>query len=135
MRLHHVGFVVASIESSVEGFLRSLGARWDGKVFHDSLQGVRVTFLDVGCAGSARIELVEPAGGGAPVGRFLSAGGGLHHLCYEVDDIDAQIKLMRARHVTLAKPPLPAVAFDNRRIAWMATRERLLLEFVESAQR
>ena len=43
--LHHVGFVVASIAESVQGFIDSLQAEWDGVVFHDPNQIVRVTFL------------------------------------------------------------------------------------------
>jgi methylmalonyl-CoA/ethylmalonyl-CoA epimerase len=65
------------------------------------------------------------------VGQFLIRGGGLHHLCYEVAELDAHLEKMQARGGIIVKPPLPAVAFENRRIAWVVTRQKLLLEFLE----
>src|ERR1035438_8592337 len=129
-RFHHVGFIVSNILQSIDGFQHSLQATWDGKVFDDPIQKVKVTFLSTG-AGDAQIELVEPVGEGSPVSRFLTLGGGLHHLCYEVDDLDLHLSEMRRRRATIVKKPQPAVAFSGRRIAWVITAERLLLEFVE----
>jgi methylmalonyl-CoA/ethylmalonyl-CoA epimerase len=63
--------------------------------------------------------------------EFLKRGGGLHHLCFEVDDLDSQIRQMRASRSVLARAPLPAVAFDGRRIGWMLTPDRLLVEYLE----
>jgi methylmalonyl-CoA/ethylmalonyl-CoA epimerase len=130
-RLHHVGIVVRSIHADVDGFAASIGASPDTKIFHDPLQKVKVTFLQTAAAGSPQIELVEPAADDSPVSHCLDAGGGLHHLCYEVDDLDACLREMREKGAMVVKPPLPAVAFDHRRIAWVVTRQRLLLEFLE----
>ena len=133
LRFHHVGIVVASIQDSIESYKRSLGAEWDGKIFEDPNQKVRVTFLSTG-PGQATIELVEPAGPDAPVQRFLNERGGgvLHHVCYEVPDVQEQLVTMRARGAMIAKKPKPAVAFDGRLIAWVITAERLLIEYVEA---
>jgi len=130
-RLHHVGVVVRDIEAEVEGFARSIGARWDARIFHDPLQKVRVTFLRSTSSSEPHIELVEPAAEDSPVWRFLRGGGGLHHLCYEVDDLDSYLCELRKRGNIIVKPPLPAVAFQARRIAWVVTRPKLLLEFLE----
>jgi methylmalonyl-CoA/ethylmalonyl-CoA epimerase len=128
---HHIGFVVASIHTSVQGFLDSLQAEWDGIIFHDPNQSVRVTFLHGKVAASPVIELVEPAGENSPVIPFLKRGGGLHHLCYETDSLENQLALSRAQGELVVKPPLPAVAFGGRRIAWVYTRNKLLLEYLE----
>lgn len=128
---HHVGIVVASIQDSLQGFLESLGAGWDGKVFHDPNQDVRVTFLQSKQVGNPVVELVEPAGEKSPVVPFLKRGGGLHHLCYEVEELDEQLALSREQRGIVVKPPLPAVAFGGRRIAWVYTKNRLLLEYLE----
>jgi methylmalonyl-CoA/ethylmalonyl-CoA epimerase len=131
-RLHHIGFVVASISASATGFLRSLGANWDGQVFVDTNQKVKVTFLTL-LPGDPQLELVEPNAEDAPVNRFLSEKGpGLHHLCYEVDDLEEALAEMRSNGALLAKPPKPAVAFGGRRIAWMITAEKLLVEMLEA---
>jgi methylmalonyl-CoA/ethylmalonyl-CoA epimerase len=129
--LHHIGFVVSSIRDEIEGFTSSVGATWNGEIFDDPLQQVRVTFLQPASANEAAIELIEPTLDNSPVSRFLERGGGLHHLCYEVDDLEDALKLARARGSLVVKQPLPAVAFRGRRIAWVVTRNRLVIEYLE----
>ena len=129
--LHHIGYVVPSIAAVGTRFAKSLGATWDEQIIHDPLQRVFVSFIAPVIESAAQIELVEPAGDDSPVRAFLQRGGGLHHLCYEVDDLDSHMEKMRAQGSVPAKPPLPAVAFDGRHIAWMLTPDRLLLEFLE----
>lgn len=133
-RLHHVGYVVADVEESLPQWQASLDAGWVSPVYHDPLQKVNVVFLQPGAEDSVQVELVAPAGEGSPVAPFLAKGGGLHHMCYEVDDLDAHLAVMKNRKAVVIRPPKPAVAFEGRRIAWMVTRERLVLEFVERAQ-
>jgi methylmalonyl-CoA/ethylmalonyl-CoA epimerase len=129
--LHHVGFVVAAIAPAMEGFLRSLNGSWNERVFEDPLQSVRVAFLTTR-PGEPQIELVEPVGDTSPVRKFLlERGGGLHHLCYETDNLEAEMKAFRSRRALGVKRPMPAVAFDGRRIAWVVTRENLLVELLE----
>jgi methylmalonyl-CoA/ethylmalonyl-CoA epimerase len=131
--LHHVGIVVADLAASLEKYARSLGARWDGSMFADPNQKVKVGFLATS-PGGAQIELVEPDAPDAPVQRFLAErGGGLHHVCYEVDDLDKALAEMRARGAVIAKRPKPAVAFEGRPIAWVITAEKLLVELLERA--
>lgn len=133
--LHHVGFVVASIQTAAEGFTASLSARWDGTIVHDPLQRAKVAFLRTPGAADALIELVAPVEEDSPVRRFLEKGGGLHHLCYEVEDLEACLAKMRLERAVVVKRPMPAVAFDNRRIAWVFTQQKLLVELLERNHR
>lgn len=103
------------------------------EIFEDEIQRARVAFLDLP-PGGTRVELVEPIGPDSPVARFLDKGGGLHHLCFEVDDIDRQISTMKTQLAMLVRQPKPAVAFGGRRIGWMLTREKLLIEYLERHQ-
>lgn len=132
LKLHHIGFVLASIQESAESFARSLGAIWDGNIVFDPLQKVRVTFLKGADVNDALIELVEPAEPESPVSRFLERGGGLHHLCYEVEDLESHLAFCKSVGTIVIRPPVPAVAFGGRRIAWTLTKKRLLLEFLEN---
>jgi methylmalonyl-CoA/ethylmalonyl-CoA epimerase len=75
---------------------------------------------------------VEPAGEDSPVSRFSKQGGGLHHLCYEVGDLAEHLKFVKAARCVVVRAPRPAVAFEQRLIAWALTPERLLLEFLEA---
>jgi methylmalonyl-CoA/ethylmalonyl-CoA epimerase len=129
--LHHVGYVVASIAELGKDFARSIGAHWDGEVIHDPLQEAAVTFMRCGGPDTPAIELVEPAGENSPLRKFVTKGGGLHHVCYEVDSLDAQLEQSRAAGCLVVKNPLPAVAFGGRRIAWVYTRQKLLVEYLE----
>ena len=128
---HHVGFAVVSIEKSAQDFAASLGAQWNGEIIHDPLQEARVTFLRFGGPETPAMELVEPAGDKSPLRKFLSRGGGLHHVCYEVDSLGAQLQQNRAARCLIVQEPLPAVAFNGRRIAWVYTSEKLLVEYLE----
>lgn len=129
--LHHVGFVVPAIADSVKGFVISLAASWDGCVYEDPHQKVKVTFLATR-PGEALIELVEPVGEDSPVARFLKEkGSGLHHICYEVDQLERELTEMKARGAVIARRPKPAIAFQGRRIAWVLTAEKLLVELLE----
>jgi methylmalonyl-CoA/ethylmalonyl-CoA epimerase len=131
LRLHHIGFVVADIATAMPAFVRSMAAEWDGKIFEDPLQKAKVAFLTTR-QGDAQVELVQPVGEDSPVRRFLQErGGGMHHLCYEVADLEAELAAFRSRGAAIVSRPKPAVAFGGRRIAWVITSEKFLVELLE----
>jgi 2-polyprenyl-3-methyl-5-hydroxy-6-metoxy-1,4-benzoquinol methylase/catechol 2,3-dioxygenase-like lactoylglutathione lyase family enzyme len=129
--LHHVGFAVTSIAAAAEAFAGTLGAEWDGEILSDPLQEAKVSFLRHHDTKEPMLELIEPAGADSPLYGFLKRGGGLHHLCYEVNCLEAQLESSRASGALIVKPPLPAVAFEGRRIAWVYTKQKLLVEYLE----
>ncbi|MGA2983121.1 MAG: VOC family protein [Terriglobia bacterium] len=129
--LHHLGFVVASISKVAEEFAVSMGLSWDGKIIHDPIQRVRVSFFWPADTRNQVFELVEPASEASPVTRFLKKGGGLHHVCYEIDDLESGLRKARGTGLAIVAAPAPAVAFDGRRIAWVCSRSRLLMELLE----
>ena len=132
--MHHVGFVVSDIASSAASFAKSLKAQWDGRIFADPEQKVKVTFLHTGPY-DTQIELVAPDAPAAPVCKFLEEkGGGLHHVCYEVQNLETELASMRSLGAVIAKRPKPAVAFEGRRIAWVITAEKLLVELLEKTR-
>ena len=129
--LHHLGFVVASISVVAEEFAASMSACWDGQVFHDPVQRVRVAFFSPADARNPVFELVEPAGEVSPVTNFLKKWGGLHHVCYEIDDLESGLRDALGAGLVIVASPTPAVAFGGRRIAWICTKSRLLVELLE----
>src|SRR3981081_2009871 len=104
---HPVGFVVASIPSSVQGFASMLQADWDEQVFHDPNQGVRVTFLKSRRAGDPLWDLVEPADEQSPVHSFAAKGGGLHHACYVVDNLEQELTGARSLGALVPRHAVP----------------------------
>jgi methylmalonyl-CoA/ethylmalonyl-CoA epimerase len=130
LRLHHVGIVVGNIPDSAANFGHRLGYETKSDVFHDPTQQASVQF--VGLPGdNVYLEFVAPVGPESRLSGALSKGGGLHHLCYSVDDIDAACAELRSKGMTLVRPPVGAVAFQGRRIAWLMGRDRILVELVE----
>ena len=129
--LHHLGFVVSSISAVAEEFAASMSARWEGEIIHDPIQRVRVAFFNPVDARNPVFELVEPAGEVSPVNNFLKKGGGLHHVCYEIDDLESGLREARGVGLVIVSAPAPAVAFGGRRIAWVCSKKRLLVELLE----
>jgi methylmalonyl-CoA/ethylmalonyl-CoA epimerase len=130
-RLHHVGYVTASIAGSVDEYTKTTGLVWDGRVIHDPLQMASVAFLRSDDDSSPAVELVEPAGRRSPVNSVLAKGGGLHHICIEVSDLYAHIEASKAAGCTLVRVPMAAVAFDGRKIAWITTPTGQLIELLQ----
>lgn len=97
-KIQHLGVAVGSIDEAVTFWRDGLGLELkDIEVVED--QGVRVAMLPIG---ESRIELLEATGTETPVGKFIAKrGAGMHHLCIEVDDINAKLADLKARGVRL----------------------------------
>ena len=131
LALHHIGCVVDSIEQKIESYRLDFGALSVSRTFADPIQRVWVAFLELPTAGSVQLELVQPMTLDSPVAHFLENGGGLHHLCYEVDNLPEQIQRMKEQHSVLVRRPRPAVAFGGRHVAWMRSSGGILIEYLE----
>ncbi|MCA0016283.1 methylmalonyl-CoA epimerase [Mesorhizobium sp. B292B1B] len=84
-RLNHVALAVPDLAAAVASYRDRLGAEVSEPQALPG-HGVTVVFVNVG---NTKIELLEPLGEGSPIAAFLekNPSGGMHHLCYEVDDI------------------------------------------------
>lgn len=107
-KIHHVGIVVDDIEKAMSFWRDLLGlALVKTAVVQD--QGVKAALLK---AGGSEIELLEPLAPESGVGRFLSRrGGGLHHVCFETEDVQAELNRARAKGIQLIdQQPRPGLA-------------------------
>ena len=86
-RLNHVAIAVPDLAAAVAQYRDTLGARV-GAPQDEPDHGVTVVFVELP---NTKIELLHPLGDGSPIAAFLAKNpaGGIHHLCYEVDDIRA----------------------------------------------
>jgi methylmalonyl-CoA/ethylmalonyl-CoA epimerase len=84
-RLNHVAIAVPRLAEAAELYKRTLGAEVS-KPVPQPAHGVTVVFVNLP---NTKIELLEPLGEKSPIAAFLerNASGGIHHICYEVDDI------------------------------------------------
>ena len=97
-KIHHVGIVVRSLDAAFAFYRDALSLPVHKEaVIQD--QGVRAALLTIG---ESEIELLEPIAPGTGVARFLEQRGeGLHHLCFETDDINSELETAKRRGVRL----------------------------------
>ena len=133
MIIDHVGVVVASLDEATAYYTTLFGLRAVGERVVDPLQDVELQFLEDD--GGARIELIRPLNAGSPAARALKHGGGLNHICYRVANLESSVQALVAHAAKVVREPLPAVAFNGRRVAFLYTRQRELVEFVEAEHR
>ncbi len=130
-RIDHVGVAVNDIDSSLALWRDQFQLR----VAHREIveeQGVEAVLLDVG---ENHIELLAPLGPDTPVGRFLAKKGpGMHHVAYQVEDIDATLTALKQAGIALIDEQ-PRVGIRSSRVAFLHPRgtESVLTEIVEPA--
>jgi len=128
---HHIGVAVRDIQKAIPIYRDLFGYQLTSGPFNDPIQKVSVCFLSRG-DGDMAIELVAPLGPDAPVAGMLKRGGGVYHICYQVPNIRASIEHLTEKGSKLISGPDPAVAFNQKDIAWLMTEPGLLVELVES---
>jgi len=132
MKIDHLGIAVRSISGSLSFYRDALGLELSGTEEVQD-QGVRVALLP---AGESRIELLEPFSEDTPVGRFIARRGeGLHHICYEVDDLASKLVDLRSRGVRLLEG-YPRRGAEGKLVAFLhpTSAHGVLVELVEKAE-
>ncbi len=97
-KIHHVGVVVRNADEAMKFYRDALGLKVTAdRVIED--QGVRGVLLEIG---GSEIELLEPTRDDTGVAKFLaSRGEGMHHICFESDDVDAELEGARQKGIEL----------------------------------
>ncbi len=129
MKIDHIGIAVKSIEDSLGFYEGVLGVEQAGReVIED--QGVTVVLLP---ADESRIELLEPLSEDTVVGKFIARRGeGLHHVCYEVDDLTKKLDDLKSRGLRLLDG-YPRRGAEGRLVAFVhpSSAGGVLVELVE----
>lgn len=107
-KIHHVGIVVRSLDEAYGFYRDTLGLPVHKEAVVED-QGVRAALLT---CGHSEIELLEPVSPAGTVARFLEKRGeGLHHVCFESDDVGAELEAARAKSIPLIdETPRPGLA-------------------------
>ena len=131
MKLHHIGIVVQNINESLGEISNFLNFESTSLPTIVGSQKVNICFLKTN---NVYIELIEPADPDSPIISFVKEGGGFHHLCFEVDDIQQEIDKMvkKGAHLVVA----PVKGFEDRLIAFLMLNMKKtkcnLIELVEA---
>lgn len=97
-KIHHIGVVVPRLEEGLKFWRDTLQLELTKSATIEE-QGVRAALLKIG---ESEIELLEPLNPENGVGKFLARrGGGLHHVCFETDDVARELENARAKGIPL----------------------------------
>ena len=95
-KIHHVGIVVRNLEEALGFYRDTLGLPVHKTAVVED-QGVKAALLTIG---NSEIELLEPINANGGVAKFLERRGeGLHHICFETDDVAAELAATKAKGI------------------------------------
>jgi methylmalonyl-CoA/ethylmalonyl-CoA epimerase len=130
-RIDHIGVAVEELEPALELYRDSFQLTLAHREVVEE-QGVEAVLLDVG---ENHVELLAPLGPDTPVGKFLAKQGpGLHHVAYQVSDIDTTLQALKDAGLALIDQQ-PRIGIRGSRVAFMHPRATsgVLTELVEPA--
>ncbi len=114
-RVDHIAIAVREIDAALTFYRDTLGIM--PSVVEDvPTEGVRIAFLPLGGPDGTKIELIQPLDPANSIGRFLEKHGeGQHHICLEVDDIDAALAHLQAEGAPVLDSS-PRISAEGRAI-------------------
>jgi len=114
LKFHHIGIVVPNIQKSLKEITKFIEFDTIEVPMLIDSQKVNVCFLKLG---EVNLELIEPTEDDSPVSNFVGKGGGFHHLCFEVKDINSTIEKFVKNGARLVVKPVKG--FEGRLIAFL----------------
>jgi len=120
-KLNHVAIAVPDAEAAGKIYRDTLGAKVTGKVAQPD-HGVWTVFVELP---NTKIELIEPLGDNSPIAAFLAKNpkGGMHHVCYEVEDINAACARMKKMGATITGTGEPRTGAHGKPVVFMHPRD------------
>jgi methylmalonyl-CoA/ethylmalonyl-CoA epimerase len=120
-RLNHVAIAVRDIAKAAGLYRDTLGAEITAPVAQPD-HGVTTVFVMLP---NTKIELLEPLGDGSPIAKFLerSPDGGIHHLCYEVDDIRQARDRLKAQGVRVLGDGEPKIGAHGKPVLFLHPKD------------
>ena len=120
-RLNHVAIATSDLEKASAVYRDLLGAKVSAPVPQPE-HGVTTVFVELP---GSKIELLAPLGDHSPIANFLgrNPGGGVHHLCFEVDDIVAARDRLLAQGARLAGSPEPKTGAHGKPVLFLHPKD------------
>lgn len=120
-RLNHVAIAVPDLPAAVAQYRDVLGAKVSAPQDEPD-HGVTVVFVELP---NTKIELLHPLGDDSPIGKFLerNPAGGMHHVCYEVEDIYAARDKLRAEGARVLGDGEPKIGAHNKPVLFLHPKD------------
>ena len=122
-RLNHIAIAVPNLENASQVYKETLGATVSAPVPMPN-HGVTTVFVELP---NTKIELIEPLGDESPISGFIEKHpkGGMHHVCYEVDDIYEARDQMISSGATIVGAQEPTIGAHNKPVIFMHPKDFL----------
>ena len=133
MVIDHISFAVKNLEEGISYWNRVFGYRQLTNIVVNSLQKVKVVFLDK--EDSIPVKLIEPVEGNLSLQNFVNRGGGFHHICFKCSDVNEKLNELSDKGLLVLVPPQPGEAFNNHEIAFLLARYGLNIELIDTEER
>ena len=120
-KFNHVAIAVPSVEESAKKYQKILGAKISSpKILED--HGVTTIFVELK---NTKLELIEPLGTNSPIKNFLKKypRGGIHHLCYEVDDIEFACEVLSKEGIEILGSGKPSIGAHGKPVVFIHPKE------------
>ena len=120
-RLNHVAIAVQSLDKGLAVYRDLLGAKVSQPLPQPE-HGVTVVFVELP---NTKIELLEPLGPNSPISKFLERApdGGIHHVCYEVDDIRAARDTLKAQGARVLGDGEPRIGAHGKPVLFLHPKD------------
>ena len=120
-KLNHVAIAVPDLEKAAKTYRETLGAHVSAPQAEPD-HGVTVVFVELP---NTKIELLEPLGDNSPIAKFLERNpeGGMHHLCYEVDDILAARDGLKTRGARVLGDGEPKIGAHGKPVLFLHPKD------------
>jgi methylmalonyl-CoA/ethylmalonyl-CoA epimerase len=120
-KLNHVAIAVPDLKKAAGAYREALGARVSAPKPEPD-HGVTVVFVELP---NTKIELLHPLGANSPIAKFLERNpeGGMHHLCYEVEDIIAARDQLQARGVRVLGDGNPKIGAHGKPVLFLHPKD------------
>lgn len=120
-RLNHVAIAVPDLAAGIRTYAETLGAKVSAPQAEPA-HGVTVVFVELP---NTKIELLEPLGEASPIRAFLekNPSGGIHHVCYEVDDILAARDRLKAEGARVLGDGTPKIGAHGKPVLFLHPKD------------
>lgn len=120
-RLNHIAIAVRDLDAATALYRDTLGAKVSDPLPQPE-HGVTVVFIELP---NAKVELLEPLGAGSPIAKFLEKNpdGGMHHICYEVDDILAARDRLKAQGARVLGDGEPKIGAHGKPVLFLHPKD------------
>ena len=120
-RLNHIAIAVPHLEKACATYNNILGAKVSSPL-NQPEHGVTVVFVELP---NTKVELLQPYGKHSPISKFLenNPAGGVHHICYEVDDINISISKLIKSGARVLGDGLPKIGAHGKKVIFLHPKD------------